>query len=114
MDQRATLIGVFLSFIFVFGQSSAETKRVGDPGPPAPSQYTVEHGWPVLPEDTMFDEVSAVGVDSHGGVFVLTRCGRPWPDSGLLETTLLPCPTIVGFDGQTGKFLSLLGRNLFA
>ena len=35
--------------------------------------YHVVHGWPVLPENTILDEVSAVGVDSQDNVLVLQR-----------------------------------------
>ena len=47
-----------------------------------PPHYHVVHGWPVLPENTILDEVSAVAVDSHDDVLVLQRGGRKWPDSG--------------------------------
>src|ERR1043165_4944498 len=35
--------------------------------------YHVVHGWPILPENNILDEVSAVAVDSHENVFVLQR-----------------------------------------
>jgi peptidylamidoglycolate lyase len=76
--------------------------------------YRVVHGWPVLPENTMLDEVSAVAVDSRGDVFVLTRGGRKWPDSGDLDPTLIAAPTIHVFDGRTGALKKELGRDLFA
>jgi len=49
--------------------------------------YRVVYGWPVLPDDSILDEVSAVAVDSHDHVFVLTRGGRAWPDTGALDQT---------------------------
>ena len=36
----------------------------------------VVHGWPLLSEGSVLDEVSAVGVDSKDNVFVLQRGGR--------------------------------------
>jgi hypothetical protein len=36
-------------------------------------RYHVVHGWPQLPGDEMLDEVSAVAVDGHDDVLVLTR-----------------------------------------
>ena len=47
--------------------------------------YHVVHGWPVLPENSVLNEVSAVAVDSKGDVLVLQRGGRQWPDSDVLE-----------------------------
>ena len=44
--------------------------------------FRVVHGWPQLPFNAMLNEVSAVAVDSHEHVFVLTRGGRKWPDEG--------------------------------
>jgi peptidylamidoglycolate lyase len=80
----------------------------------AHTRYTVVHGWPILPENTMFDEVSAVGVDSHDNVFVLTRGGRTWPDSDVLDETPITVPTVFLFDGQTGRLLGKWGDNVLA
>src|SRR5437764_1116352 len=41
--------------------------------------YHVVHGWPILPENSYLAEVSSVGVDSRGNVFILMRGGRKWP-----------------------------------
>jgi peptidylamidoglycolate lyase len=84
--------------------------------PPAFGQtrYHVVHGWPVIPENMMLDEVSAVAVDSHDNVFVLTRAGRKWPDSGELDQTPIPAATVLLFDGRSGRFLGKWGENMFA
>src|SRR6478736_8906521 len=71
----------------------------------AHTRYTVVHGWPILPENTMLDEVSAVGLDSADNVLVLTRGGRTWPDSDVLDTTPITTPTVFLFDGRTGRSL---------
>ena len=76
--------------------------------------YKVVHGWPVLPEGKVLDEVSAVGVDKKGNVFVLQRGGRTWPDTGELDQSPIPLPTVMVFDGNTGKLISKWGANLFA
>ena len=86
---------------------------------PSPAQtvkrsYQVVHGWPQLPDNEMLDEVSAVAVDQGGEVFVLTRAGRKWPDSGELDTSAIPKPTILIFDGRTGHLIERLGAGLFA
>lgn len=78
------------------------------------ADYRVVHGWPVLPENIAFDEISAVGVDSHGNVFVLHRGGRQWPDSDVLDLTPIPAPAVLVFDGRTGNMVSLWGQKQFA
>ena len=78
------------------------------------THYRIVHGWPVLPDNTILDEVSAVGVDSDDNVFVLTRGGRQWPDSDVLDLAPIPVPTIFLFDGRTGKLTSKWGENVFA
>jgi len=64
----------------------------------AQSHYHVVHGWPILPDNTMLDEVSAVAVDLHDNIFVLTRAGRKWPESGELDQTPIPGATVLVFD----------------
>ena len=80
----------------------------------AHTRYNVVHGWPTLPENTMLDEVSAVGLDSADNVFVLTRGGRTWPDSDVLDTTPITTPTVFLFDGRTGRSLKKWGESVFA
>lgn len=75
------------------------------------SDYSVVHGWPVLPETAIFEEVSSVAVNSQGNVLVLQRGGRTWPDSDVLDQTLIPVPTVFVFDGQTGRPLAIWGEN---
>jgi peptidylamidoglycolate lyase len=74
----------------------------------------VVHGWPLLPENAVFDEISAVGVDSRGDVFVLHRGGRQWPESDVLDLTPIPASTVLVLDGRTGRFLSHWGGGRFA
>src|SRR4051812_18643519 len=80
----------------------------------APPRYHVVRGWPVLPEHFVIDEVSAIGVDSGENVFVLTRGGRKWPDSDVLDTNLIAVPTLFVFDGRTGRPRAKWGDDLFA
>ena len=79
-----------------------------------PMNYRVVHGWPVLPENSILDEVSAVAVNAHGDVLVLQRGGRKWPESDMLDQTPIPVPTIFVFDGRTGSLLTKWGEKLFA
>jgi len=88
-------------------------------GPPAVSlilsvNYHVVHGWPVLPENSVLNEVSAVAVESHGNVLVLQRGGRQWPDSDVLDQTPILVPTVFVFDGRNGRLLKKWGEKLFA
>src|ERR1051325_3386362 len=76
--------------------------------------YHVVHGWPVLPENSILDEVSAVAVNSSGNVLVLQRGGRKWPESDVLDQTPIGVPTVFVFDGSTGRLLRKWGANLFA
>jgi peptidylamidoglycolate lyase len=79
-----------------------------------PGKYHVVHGWPVLPDNEVLDEVSAVAVDSHNNVFILTRAGRKWPDSDVLDQTSIAAPTVFLFDGRTGRLLAKWGEKVFA
>jgi peptidylamidoglycolate lyase len=76
--------------------------------------YQVIHGWPQLPENSILDEVSAVGVDSESNIFVLQRGGRKWPGNDILDKTLIEVPTIFVFHGRTGALLKKWGEKLFA
>ena len=78
----AALLGVAPHY--VNAQPSAPPKRTSAPPKPI-THYHVVHGWPVLPENTRLQEVSAVAVDSHDNVLVLHRGGRKWPASGALR-----------------------------
>jgi peptidylamidoglycolate lyase len=84
------------------GQSSADV------------HYHVVHGWPQLPEGRVLGEVSGVGVDAHGNVFVFHRNDRSWPDSDVLTTTPIALPTVTVFDGRTGAIVLEWGANRFA
>ena len=76
--------------------------------------YHVCNGWPVLPENSILDEVSAVAVDSHDNVLVLQRGGRKWPDKGPFDQTPIPVSTIFLFDGCSGRLLNKCGENALA
>ena len=76
-----------------------------------PASHEVVHGWPILPEDFIFGQVTGVGVDSHDRVFVLHRADVPWIDA-LNEKPIQP-PTILSFDGATGKLLNSWGTDIF-
>ncbi len=94
-------------------QPSASPKRTSVAHRPI-THYHVVHGWPVLPENTTLQEVSAVAVDSHENVLVLHRGGRKWPDSGPFDTSPIPVPTVFVFDGRTGRLIKKWGDKILA
>jgi peptidylamidoglycolate lyase len=55
-----------------------------------------------------------VGVDSRGDVLVLHRAGRDWPPSDELDLRPIARPTVLVFDGRTGRLRSSWGANRFA
>ena len=71
--------------------------------------YTVVHGWPQLPPGFVLGQVSGVAVDSHNHVFVFHRAENSWSD----KTKVIASPTILCFDGASGKLLSSWGENRF-
>jgi DNA-binding beta-propeller fold protein YncE len=75
------------------------------------NSYEVVHGWPVLAEDYILGQASGVGVDSHNRVFVFHRADVPWMDK--LNEHPIPSPTILSFDGETGRLLNSWGANVF-
>lgn len=71
--------------------------------PPLPPEVvpaaTVDKGWPVVPEDAVFGEVSAVDVDAAGNVFVLHRAGRAWAEPFPAEPIAEPTVFVFAPDG---------------
>lgn len=82
--------------------------------PPTDRAYQIVHGWPVLPEGKVLGAVAGVGVDSHDHVFVCHRATRTWPVSDELDTSTIPQPAVVLFDGRTGALVGEWGARLFA
>jgi len=80
----------------------------------APAGYHVVHGWPQLPEGRDLGEVSGVGVDGDGNVFVFHRNDQSWPASNVLSLDPIKSPTVTVFDGRTGAIVAEWGANAFA
>jgi len=91
----------------------AQTK-IRSAGSTTSNHFHVVHGWPIVPENTILDEVSAVAVDSHDNVLVLQRGGRKWPEDGKFDTTPIPVSTVFVFDGRNGRLLKKWGENALA
>ncbi len=77
---------------------------------PGAEPYTVVHGWPVLPEGYVLGQVSGVGVDSHNHVFVFHRAEQSWAQD---KSHAISSPTILMFEGASGKLLASWGENRF-
>src|ERR1700747_2761902 len=93
-------------FVFVFTAAivcaSAQQK--------SPEPYAVVHGWPVLPDGMVLGQVSGVAVNSHNHVFVFHRAESSWASD---KTHPISSPTILCFDGASGKLLASWGENRF-
>jgi peptidylamidoglycolate lyase len=76
----------------------------------ADPSYTQVAGWPRLPDSLRLGQVSAVGVDSRGHVFVFRRAGRTF-DRAAVDP--IPAPTVLELDGTTGALLNAWGANQF-
>lgn len=68
-------------------------------------------GWPTIPADAKFGQVSAVDVDAQGRVFVLHRAGREWREP--FATATIAEPTVFVFDGLSGRLLTRWGAGEF-
>ena len=83
----------------------------GQAGPTDKDSYAVVHGWPELPAGRTLGQAAGVGVDSHNHVFVFHRAGREWSDP--FPADPIAAPTVMVFDGDTGKMLAEWGSNMF-
>ena len=82
--------------------------------PPVREQEPHAHivaGWPSIPADAKFGQVSAVDVDAQERVYVLHRAGREWKEP--FATTPIAEPTVFVFDGPSGKLLAKWGAGQF-
>jgi len=75
-----------------------------------PEPYTVVHGWPELPPGFVLGQVSGVAVDSHNHVFVFHRAEASWASD---RSRPIASPTVLCFDGGSGKLLFSWGQNRF-
>jgi len=98
----AVFLGVFWVFSFACVSDAQQTA--------AQEPYAVVHGWPELPAGFVLGQVSGVAVDSHNHVFVFHRAENSWATD---KTHVIASPTILCFDGASGKLLSSWGQNRF-
>lgn len=81
------------------------------PGREEAPRAAIVAGWPNIPADAKFAEVSAVDVDAQGRVYILHRAGRRWiepfPSESITE------PTVFVVDGLSGRLLARWGAARF-
>ena len=73
-------------------------------------RLAVDAGWPTIPADAKFGEVSGVDVDAAGNVWVLHRAGRKWAEP--FPQQPIPEPTVFKFSPE-GKLLAQWGAGQF-
>lgn len=85
-----------------------------EPAPPPPPEnvpkLAVDTGWPTIPVDAKFGEVSAVDVDAEGNIWVLHRAGRKWVEP--FPTDPIPQNTVFKFSPD-GRLLAQWGAGQF-
>jgi len=81
-------------------------------GQPESPGYAVEHGWPQLPHGTVLGSAAGVAVDADDNVWVFHRGNRVWTEPLPLDP--IAVPTVIQFDGRTGKVLRQWGAGVFA
>ena len=85
-----------------------------EPAVDSTSTYRVVHGWPHVPPGELLGQVSGVGVDSKGTVFVFRRAQRSFNSKDSLATDPIETPTILLFDGAGGRLIGSWGAGRFA
>jgi peptidylamidoglycolate lyase len=73
-------------------------------------RLAVDSGWPTIPADAKFGEVSAVDLDADGNIYVLHRAGRVWEEP--FPTTPIAEPTVFKF-APDGTLLAKWGAGQF-
>ncbi|MEQ5786930.1 6-bladed beta-propeller [Erythrobacter sp. NFXS35] len=70
----------------------------------------VDTGWPAIPADAPFGNVSAVDLDANGNIYVLHRAGRVWEEP--FPTAPIAEPTVFKF-APDGTLLAQWGAGQF-
>lgn len=80
--------------------------------PPSGEPYHLVSNWPHLPDGVRIGQVSGIGVDLNGSVFVFHRADRIWAGEEFgLE--VITSPTIFVLDEETGGLIESWGANMF-
>jgi len=97
------LVGSAMLALGLVSSAAGQATEKGEP-------YAVVHGWPQLPDGFVLGQVSGVAVDSHNHVFVFHRAENSWATD---KTHVIASPTVLCFEGATGKLLFSWGQNRF-
>lgn len=102
---------VSLGGILLTGMIWVTRKYYASPSPSG-EPYRLVPNWPKLPDGMMIGQVSGIGVDSHGVVFVFHRADRVWTgeDFGL---DFIHSPTVFVLDDETGSLIESWGAGMF-
>jgi streptogramin lyase len=92
-----------------FGLLALAACTAGPPREEVPT-LAVDTGWPTIPVDAKFGEVSAVDVDAEGNIWVLHRAGRVWEEP--FPTTPITEPTVFKF-APDGTLIAQWGAGVF-
>jgi DNA-binding beta-propeller fold protein YncE len=100
---RALLAAIALSALAACAPMASQT--------PAGIALKEVPNWPALPADTVFGQVTGLGVDSHNHVFVFHRGGRTWTEP--FPADAIAKPTVFMLDGDSGRLLAAWGADQF-
>jgi len=109
MFQRGISVLILLSLAFGLAWTIAKYNAT----PPARGEvYQLVSNWPRLPDGITLGQVSGIGVDSVGNVYVFHRAERIWEgeEPGLDP---IPSPTVFVLDDDTGDLIEAWGANMF-
>jgi peptidylamidoglycolate lyase len=73
--------------------------------------YTVQHGWPQLPEGFALAVPGGIDIDNKHHVFSIHTGGRSWPDRN--TEALIDNDTVLVWDADTGKLINSWGKGIF-
>src|SRR5262245_19263472 len=97
------LVAATVSALLFVPSIGTQTSKTSEP-------YAVMHGWPRLPDGFVLGQVSGVAVDSHNHIFIFHRAENSWATD---KTRVIASPTVLCFDGASGKLLFSWGQNRF-
>lgn len=111
MNKRKLLLVILLLLIVNLGLAWVTLKILATPSPSG-EPYHLVADWPQLPEGMVLGQVSGVGVDSQGQVFVFHRADRVWQGENF-GLDKIPAPTVAVLDGESGELISQWGADTF-
>lgn len=79
---------------------------------PSGEPFRLVNAWPQLPAGLVLGQVSGVGVDSAGQVYVFRRAERVWQGEALGRETIA-APAVLVFDGESGALTAQWGAGTF-